>query len=334
MPASIQRADDTSVTISIVPKSLDNPVFMDTKTAAQQAAEDLGITVEWVAPYEADSAQQVEIMHWLINRGVDGILVSSNDPDALRDVIDLGIARGVQIATFDSDSPESERVFYVGTDNYHAGFVAGKTLVDILMTGKSPVGSDDPPDRRGRSVATGGTRGAGDLHDRRVETVILSGRREAHNLNLRIAGFRDAVEEDLNVEIIDILYTDDNITRSIELTEHVVRNRESLDAIFFTGGWPFMAPVDSMENYRQWLEGGGVAVTMDAHYPILLAAQDGMVDGLVGQSFDEMGRVGVQKLYGAIQGEHVDELIYTRSFRVTPENFDEHLTRARNYELK
>jgi ribose transport system substrate-binding protein len=294
---------------------------MDTKLAAEEAAEALGIAVEWVAPYEANTAGQVEIMHWLINRGVDGILVSCNDPEALRPVIDRGIEQGVHIATFDSDSPNSNRIFYVGTDNYHAGYDAGEALIDVVQSNE------------GLRTRSPGTTAAADRASP-VETVIISGRPEAHNLNQRIAGFRDAVREGLSFELVDILYCDDDITRSVELTEHIVRSREGVDAIFFTGGWPFLAPVDSMNNYRSWLDAGGSAVTMDAHHPILVAAADGMVDGVVGQSFDAMGRIGVETLYKAIKGEKVDGLIYTPTFRVTTENFDEHLARARNYELK
>ena len=297
-------AFDRHVTISIVPKSLDNPVFLDTKEAAQIRAAELGIHLEWVAPFHADTEQQLEIMRWLINRGVDGILVSCNDPAALEPIINEGIAAGVRIATFDSDSPYSDRLFYIGTNNYQAGRMAAEAAVELL----------------------------GETRDPRV--VIISGRREAHNLNERIRGFQDRMEESSEPDYLSILYSNDDINLAQELTEHAVNSFEEVDLIYFSGGWAFMGPLDSLEGYRRWLMAGGLAVTIDSHYPILMAAQDEMVNILVGQDFAEMGREGVSLLFNAIHGEATEPVIFTDTIRVDADQAPLLLSQARNYELK
>ena len=311
-PAAVQlepgtdraAADDRYVTISIVPKSLDNPVFLDTKEAAQTRASELGIRLEWVAPFHADTEQQLEIMRWLINRGVDGILVSCNDPAALEPIINEGVAAGVRIATFDSDSPHSERLFYIGTNNYQAGRMAAEAAVELL----------------------------GNRRDPRV--VIVSGRREAHNLNERIRGFQDRMKESSEADYLSVLYSNDDINLAQELTEQAVNSFDIVDLIYFSGGWAFMGPLDSLEGYRRWLMAGGLAVTIDSHYPILMAARDEMVNILVGQDFARMGREGVSLLYNAIHGEATEPVIFTDTVRVDADQVAQLLSQARNYELK
>lgn len=301
-----QPPDDlaAAVTISIVPKSLDNPVFLDTKEAAQTRARELGVKLEWVAPFHADTAQQITILRWLINRGVDGILVSCNDPVALEPVINEGIAAGVRIATFDSDAPQSDRIFYIGTNNYEAGRSAADAAIELLGTNTEP------------------------------KVAIVSGRREAHNLNERIRGFQARLEESARPVYLSILYSNDDINLAQELTEQAVTGLVDLDLIYFSGGWAFMGPLDSLDAYGRWLAAGGTAVTIDSHYPILIAARDGMVDALVGQDFAEMGRAGVSQLYNAILGQTVSSPIFTDTIRVNPDQVPLLLNQARNYELK
>lgn len=306
-PVYIETGNSTfppQTTISIVPKSLDNPVFLDTKEAAQARARELGIRIEWVAPFNADTSRQVEIVRWLIERNVEGILISCNDPVELESIINEGVAAGVKIATFDSDSPNSRRLFYIGTDNYQAGRMAAEAATELL----------------------------GDNHYPTV--VIVSGRSEAHNLNERIRGFQDRLEEAHQPEYAGILYSNDDINLAQELTEQVVNNIGNLDLIYFSGGWAFMGPLDSLEGYQNWREGGGRAVTIDSHYPILRAAQNGMVDALVGQDFARMGREGVTALFNAIHGHETETTIFTETVKVEAHQVPELLSQARNYELR
>ena len=72
------------IEIAVVPKALDNAIFLDAKTAAEEKGKELGIKIFWEGPTTSDAAMQVNVIESLIERQVDGILISCNDADALK----------------------------------------------------------------------------------------------------------------------------------------------------------------------------------------------------------------------------------------------------------
>lgn len=296
--------------ISVVPKSLDNPVFLDTKQSVEQTAKRLGIAVEWVGPFSSESQSQVEVIEWLARRRVDGILVSANDPDALTPAINHAMAAGIRVATFDSDAPDSERLFYTGTDNVAAGARGAEVVLDLLE-------SEGFPQVRGEREP--------------AEIVVITGREEALNLQQRIDGFRAGLEGSAT-KIVELLYCDDDMNLAVQLTEQAA-SREP-DVIFFVGGWVFYAPPESLTRYQEWLAEGGVAVTIDKHYPVLRALKEGLIQSAVGQNFKQMGEVGLRKLQEALDGRPVEEVYYTPIEVVNRDNVDRYLAEAPNFEIR
>lgn len=251
------------LTIAIVPKSLDNPIFLDTLEAAQRKADELNINLEWVAPFTTETDEQIKIINSLIKRKVDGIIISANDPLALKKVINKAIDKGIAVATFDSDVPGSKRLFYIGSDNVKAGLAIGHALVDIINRSGS---KDDV-----------------------FETVILTGARKALNLNERILGFEKATYGRVKIKVMDILYCNDDFQLAIELVENYIKKNQETDVVFFVGGWPFYVPSDAMPYFQQWAKEGGIALGIDIFYSALVLQKEGLIDYLVGQDFFAMG---------------------------------------------
>ena len=54
------------------------------------------------------------------------------DPTLMKDDIDQAVAAGIPVITVDSDAPASKRLFFIGTDNYHAGQIGGQRLAKEL----------------------------------------------------------------------------------------------------------------------------------------------------------------------------------------------------------
>lgn len=297
--------------ISVVPKSLDNPVFLDTKQSVEQTAEDLGISAEWVGPFSSESQSQVEVLEWLVRRGVDAILVSANDPDALTPAINRAVDSGIAVATFDSDAPDSRRLFYTGTDNSAAGRTGAEVVLRLLK-------------EQGWSGLYSGS-------GRAARIVVVTGQREALNLRQRIDGFREGLEG-TNTEIVDLLYCNDDMNLAVQLTEQAAATDP--DVIFFIGGWVFYAPPESLARYQEWLAAGGIAVTIDKHFPVLQALKEGRIRAAVGQNFKQMGEVGLRRLYEKIEGGAVEEVYYTPIEVVTPENVERYLAEAPNFEIR
>jgi len=262
------------ITIALVPKSLDNPIFLDAKESAEKTGIELGIKIEWVGPMKSDAAEQVGVIEGLIQKKVDGILISCNDPDALKPVIDKAIDKGIKVATFDSDSPNSKRLFYVGTDNYKAGKINAEYIMKFMNS--------------------------------KGKVAILTGVPGVSNLEERIRGFKETIKGS-QIEVISIQPCDDDINKSVTVIEQYTRAHPELNGWFFDGGWPFFAPPEALGVLKEFRQKGGTVVSMDTFYPMLKYIQEDMVNVLVGQDYKAMGELGVKTLLKAIKGENIDQ---------------------------
>jgi ABC-type sugar transport system, periplasmic component len=276
-PISTERKD---IVIAMVPKSLDNPVFLDALEQGERVGKELGIKVEWLESMQADTNAQTAIVESLIRRKVDGIAISCIDPEKMKPVIDKAVKAGIKVATFDSDSPGSDRLFYCGTDNYAAGEACGKALITALKA----KGKDKEP----------------------LKLLVMTADKESNNLNERLRGFLDTARSGgITLNITDTLYCKDDVNIAGDMLEKYIRTGENPDVFFSTGGWPFVSPPESLPGFRAWCQNGGTSILVDTYYPVLEAAEQGMADALVGQDFKKMGELSIRNLYKAIKGEAV-----------------------------
>ena len=110
------------------------------------------VEVNFQIPGDGTAATQKRIVDDLLARGIDGIAISpvdaANQTSMLNDV-----AKQTLLITHDSDAPESDRVFYVGTNNVAAGRQAGEVMKQALPDGGKVmlfVGSLDAQNARER----------------------------------------------------------------------------------------------------------------------------------------------------------------------------------------
>lgn len=104
----------------------------------QDAAKRLGshINVELQGPAEWDAAMQARTIGQLTARKVDGIIVTAGEANTLVNSINKAVNRKIPVITFDSDSPDSKRLAFVGTNNYNAGYSAGETVSKWVKSGQ------------------------------------------------------------------------------------------------------------------------------------------------------------------------------------------------------
>ncbi|HBF39833.1 MAG TPA: sugar ABC transporter substrate-binding protein [Firmicutes bacterium] len=295
--------------IAIVPKSLDNPVFVDAKETAELAARKQNVQLEWVAPFKVDPDAQVKVVEGLIWRKVDGIAISCSDPEKMRKVIARAVAANIKVATIDADCPDSKRIFYCGTDNYKAGYACGEAMVRI--------------------VAQKG------LENQVLPTAILTGGITAHNLNERIRGFKEAAAGKIKLKYTATLACDDDTATGAKVVESYIKGHPETRAFYFSGGWAFFGPTESMPLYKKWCDNGGLAVSMDTFYPVIQAAQEGFAQVLVGQDFRKMGEYTVNYLVCAIKGLPVPNQYIDTGLEIADHsNFGQLLKQKKPWEMK
>lgn len=74
----------------------------------------------------------------LLAQGIDGIAISPIDPDNQGDLL-AEISQHTRLITQDSDAPESDRLCYIGVDNYTAGRMCGSLVKEAMPEGGSVV---------------------------------------------------------------------------------------------------------------------------------------------------------------------------------------------------
>jgi len=275
----ITAADKSEkMTLAFVPRSLDNPIFLDAFEEAQKKADDLGVNLEWVAPFVYNSQEQIAIIEALIERDVDGIIVSVNNTEEYIDVIDKAVENGTAVATFDADADDSSRIFHVGINNLKAGQAAAEGLLNIL--------EEENINYKDKNT--------------QLETMVMTGVRGAANLEERINGFNKAISSS-NIKVVDILENQDSVNISVELLEQYLEEKPEVDIIYFVGGWPFYVPAEALPNFQNWAENGGIAVGIDIFYDALILQQQGLIKFLVGQDMASMGSEALSLMYNYLE---------------------------------
>ena len=79
-------------------------------------------------------ADQKSIMETLMAKGVKGIAVSPIDADGQTKFLNE-IASSTKLITHDADAPKSDRLVYIGTDNYKAGRALGQLVKEAIPDG-------------------------------------------------------------------------------------------------------------------------------------------------------------------------------------------------------
>jgi simple sugar transport system substrate-binding protein len=96
---------------------------------AEQAGKDLGVSVDYQS--DGDPQRQAQLIDAAVNQGVDGIVVSMANPDALKDSVEAAVHKGIPVVTINSGgdrSAEFGAIGHVGQDESIAGQGAGRQL--------------------------------------------------------------------------------------------------------------------------------------------------------------------------------------------------------------
>ncbi len=105
------------------------------KTAADgfaAAGAEYGVSVDTRGPAGLNPEAEVEEFKAMVARKPAGILVSVANSKLMAPEIDAAIAAGIPVITIDSDSPESKRLYFIGTNNLEAGKLGGRRVADRL----------------------------------------------------------------------------------------------------------------------------------------------------------------------------------------------------------
>lgn len=189
--------------IGVVYKQSGNAYFQASVDGVAKAAEELGFTFEHDGPDDGSSDGAIRIIENFISKGVDALIISANDPDALVDVCTQAMEDGIKVVSYDAE------VAYPGRDldvQPSSAKNIGLTLLESIA----------------KSVNYEGQIG------------VVSAMATAPNQNLWISYIEEELQANeayANIEYIGVVYGDDEYQKSFDETQALLNQYPDLKGL-------------------------------------------------------------------------------------------------------
>jgi len=225
------------------------------------AAEFKGIRFDFTGPQSYDPKAERDALDQAVQKKATGILLSVADASVLKDSIDKAIAASVPVITIDSDAPSSKRLFFIGTNNYQAGFTGGQRLAQELK-GKGSVVVFTMPDQP--------------------------------NLQDRLRGYKDALAKSPNIKITRVVDIQGDPRIAFDTTTQIVgKERDKVDGFVCLEAQSGKEVAGVLSSYKVT---GKVVIAMDTDPETLDWIQKGVIAATIAQKPYTMAFVGMQML--------------------------------------
>jgi simple sugar transport system substrate-binding protein len=133
---TVDLTAEQDVTIAMVTHGDGGSFWSVAKKGAEQAATDLGITLDYTESNN-DPEKQAQLIEAAVTKGVDGLAVSAPNPDAIKDALAKATEAGIPIITLNSGADQFAdlgAITHVGQTESVAGQGAGAKLKDEGVT--------------------------------------------------------------------------------------------------------------------------------------------------------------------------------------------------------
>jgi ribose transport system substrate-binding protein len=200
-------------------------------------------------------------MDQAVQKKATGILLAVTDPALLKDSIDKAVAAGIPVITLDSDAPASKRLFFIGTNNYQAGFTGGQRLAQEL-------------------------RGKGN--------VVVFTMPDQPNLQDRLRGYKDALNRTPDIKITRVVDIQGDPRIAFDTTTQIIgKEKDKVDAFICLEAQSGKEVAGVLNSYHVT---GKVVMAMDTDGETLDWIQKGGIVATIAQKPYTMAFVGMQML--------------------------------------
>lgn len=300
---------------ALVPKDELSPYFIQSKYGCEKEAAKIGgITCIYRGPNISDARAQDRIIEELIHEGVDGIaiaVVRSNN--LVNGSMRTAMAAGIPIITFDADFDDKTikvnpniRLAYIGTNNFEMGKILGEQAKVLRPKGG--------------------------------KVVILTGRPDSPNLNLRVMGVRAALSgktyskppgeqlDDDNgwTEVRELFISFGDYERGVQQMQSVMDGKHNADTFIAVAGFPQISPSyrAMIAPFKEVLAKKEIVLSIaDTTESQLELLRDGLSHTNVGQQPYVMGQEAIRTLHKIVTGQAYDKTVFTALVVCTVENY-------------
>jgi len=305
--------ESDEIRIEMIAKGFQHDFWQAVLLGAEQAADELGVTINFVGPAnEAAIAEQIEMLTSAINRRPDAIGFAALDTSASIDALDRAMENGIPIIGFDSgvpDAPEGSILANAATDNFAAGALGAENMYRGIeeKLGNGPVRIGVVSQEVNSLSIYGRTRG---FVDEMYALLEANGSVGAGNIS--IIGhdrFSNGVAE-ADAKVIIEVRVPAEVTDTAGRTEALtLLNRADLIGIFGSNEFSANAIVNAADGLSDGRIGNDViAVGFDSGTLQNDAVRQGLFFGSVTQDPVSMGAYTVRLAVAAINGESVSDI--------------------------
>ncbi len=251
---------------------------------AEEAAKAYPVKLIVKAPDEANLEQQIRIMETMIKQKVDGIAIDPVDADAIVPVINKAILAGIPVVCFESDSPNSMRLAFIGTNNFQAGARMGK-VIDDLLSGRGMI-------------------------------LVETGMSKMKSLSERLEGMLDYINNETDIQVLEVRYNEGSDARALTDLEVMIDDHPHFDAFvaldFVSGSTSVLVwKAKGLNRY---------ALTYGMMPEIKEAILNGQITSAVSQNEQHWGKRIVDLLFQVSQGTKIPVYDDTGTVEITINN--------------
>jgi ribose transport system substrate-binding protein len=255
---SVHDSDEFFVLVSA---NLQVPYWKIAGAGFSNAAAQMKVRSDFTGPQTYDPKAERDALDEAVQKKATGILLAVTDPALLKDSIDKAVAAGVPVITIDSDAPSSKRLFFIGTNNYQAGFTGGQRLAQELK-GKGNVVVFTMPDQS--------------------------------NLQDRLRGYKDALARTPDIKITRVVDIQGDPRIAFDTATQIVgKERDKVDGFVCLEAQSGKEVAGVLNSYHLT---GKVVIAMDTDQETLDWIQKGVIAATIAQKPYTMAFVGMQML--------------------------------------
>ncbi|MEH7379479.1 sugar-binding protein [Bacillus sp. JJ1533] len=263
----------------LVPQELDNDYWRLVEDGAKDAAKHLNVALEYTGPKQANTEEHLKTLEMAAASRVDGILTQGLQEEQFTPLINQIVEKGIPVMTVDTDAVTSKRFSYVGTDNYYSGFIAGKALIQDTA-GKANV-------------------------------AIITGHFYASHQQLRVQGFKDAIQNEEGIQIIAIEESNITRVRAAEAANKILKEHPEVTAFYGTSALDGIGIAQVVEHYQK--QDQIYIIGFDTIEDTIHYMKKGTIDATIMQEPYQMGYRSVQMMIDLIEGRNVPDTVHTET---------------------
>ena len=270
---SMMTAFAEDVTIVVNLKTLSAEYWQTVKSGIDQAAEELGITIDVQGPpAESDIQGQVNQIETQLALSPDAIVIAPDDNDAVINVLESNNYQGV-VVFCDTDCTFENKTSFVGTSNEEAAYKG--VVYGVAVNGEN------------------------------TKALIIYGQEGDNTSNLRKSGYEKALAE-AGLEPVEEMSGNNNTADSKSVMEAQLIANPEINLVLCHNDDSALGAIEAIKEAG--VEGISV-IGFDGNTSALESIQAGDMKATIAQQPAEMGYLSVMTAVAALKGEEVEKVV-------------------------